>query len=123
MNSNPEIYGFAERREAEGSEDFDSIVHENLYQREHKSPAVAGYPQYSSPSSQTTNTAGKNVHFEAFSAPTSPYNHQYAVQYKPPIRYGQPISEKVSYCCFAVLVLILQEIHRFIFKGFSPRAA
>ena len=89
MNQAPEVYGFAERREAEGSEDFDKA-----FQREHTSPAIV-YPQFSSPAGQSSNAPGKNVRFEAFSAPTSPYNQHYPIQHKRSNRYAPGNSEEV----------------------------
>ena len=88
---NPDIYGFAERREAEGSEDFDAVTHDNPHPRNDK----VAYPQFSSSANQPSTTPGKNVRFEAFSAPTSPYNHHYHVQYKPTHKYGYRSTEEV----------------------------
>ena len=99
LNSNPGNYGFPERREAEGSEDFDAMTHDNVYQRDHKSPSVAAFPQFPSPAGQPSGNLGKNVRFEAFSSPTSPYNLHSPVQYKSPNRYGQRNSEEVRWLC------------------------
>ncbi|XP_078482976.1 uncharacterized protein LOC100180703 [Ciona intestinalis] len=68
-------YGFAERREAEGSEDFDASSSHLLYEQKLSSTL----PSFS-PGGRGSTTPGKNVRFDAFSAPTSPYNPY--VQYK-----------------------------------------
>ena len=98
-DTQPEMYGFAERREAEGSEDFDSYIHDGDHHRANKVPT--GFPQYS-PAGQQSTIPSKNVRFEAFSAPTSPYDHGYHVQYKQPnsYEYRNPVEVRLSILLF-----------------------
>lgn len=90
---NPEIYGFTERREAEGSEDFDVVNHDSSYGRDIK--AVHGYPTFTSPPSRSINGSGKNVRFQATSAPTSPYSNHYPPQYQPQNRISYRRTDEV----------------------------
>nr|CAB3229918.1 centrosomal protein of 152 kDa-like [Phallusia mammillata] len=75
VSSENDVYGFAERREAEGSEDFDAVSDYNRYDNKLSStlPSQTG---------RTSTTPGKSVRFDAFSAPTSPYNYGGQVKYK-----------------------------------------
>ncbi|CAK8682000.1 unnamed protein product [Clavelina lepadiformis] len=89
----PDVYGFSERREAEGSEDFDA-VRENHYQHYDNKMSMT-LPSYSPGPNPMSNTPGKNVRLDAFSAPTSPYNNHYPMNYKP-INRHQYIAESAN---------------------------
>jgi len=72
VTSANDVYGFAERREAEGSEDFDAVP-DDLRFNPRESRLSSTLPSHESRGASTT--SGKNVRFDAFSAPTSPYGY------------------------------------------------
>ena len=73
--SESDVYGFAERREAEGSEDFDAFVDQS-YSENHRLSTTL-------PSSNALSSPAKEVRFDVFSEPSSPYgSHPHQVRYK-----------------------------------------
>lgn len=67
--SESDVYGFAERREAEGSEDFDAFVDQSYTENNRLSTTLP------SPNGGLSSPA-KEVRFDVFSEPSSPYASQ-----------------------------------------------
>ena len=100
--SESDVYGFAERREAEGSEDFDAFVDQSYAENNRLSTTL--------PNSNERVSPPKEVRFDVFSEPTSPYStrpyHNHQVQYNrhKNQRLSTTVSTYLSTCVFGAVV-------------------